>query len=108
MNTTAKTFVDDNILHTRSKQGQSIQHEVLESIARLQEYMNSNLLSLNPDKSRIMVLSKNNKIQEDFSVEVQGKTLVNQPALTILGNIVTSDLTWEKTHKIDCYSIPLK
>ena len=47
-NTNAKTFVDDNILTTKPKDGMSMQLAVLQAISRLEQYTNANLLSLNP------------------------------------------------------------
>ena len=95
-NANAKTFVDDNIIHTKPVNGNSIQQAVLDVIDKLETYTNANKLALNPEKSRVMVLTKDKKIQQDFQVTVAGKVLGHQPSLKILGNIVSADLTWEE------------
>ena len=94
--TSAKSFVDDNIIHTKAKHGLSIQQAVLAAIAKLEDYTNANHLALNPEKLRVMVLAKDTKIQKYFKVTIGGKELVHQPALTILGNVVAADLSWDK------------
>ena len=94
--TSAMTFVDDNIVTTKAKYGKSIQQAVLDAISRIQDYTNANLLALNPEKSRVMIMTKNTQLRKDFQVPVSGKVLHHQPALTILGNIVTEDLSWDR------------
>ena len=47
-NTAARTFVDDNILITKTKNWSSIQQAVSQTIDRLEQYTNANLLALNP------------------------------------------------------------
>ena len=88
--------MDDNIIHVKATEDKNIQQAVIEAIARLEEYINANLLALNPEKSRVMILTKKKQIQKDFQITVAGKVLTHQPSLTILGNIVTADLSWEE------------
>ena len=93
--TNAKTFVDDNILHVIENRGRSIQLEVLDTIAKLESYTNSNKLALNPEKTKVMIISKDKHAQENFQVTIHNKPVKHQPQLTILGNIFTPDLKWE-------------
>ena len=95
-NSNAKTFVDDNIIHTKATQDKTIQQAVMDTITTLEGYMNANLLALNPEKSRVMLLTKNKQIKENFKIKVAGKVLTHQPSLMILGNRITADLTWEE------------
>ena len=94
--TNTKSFVDNNILHTKPKENQSIQHAVSEAISILENYTKANLLSLNPEKSHIMILSKDKNIRDNFQIPGSRKQLTHQPSLMILGNIISDDLTWEE------------
>ena len=94
--TNAKSFVDDNILHVKANRGRTIQQEVQDSLGRLEEYTNSNKLALNPEKSKIMVITKDKTIQDNFEIQIHGKTVHHQSQLTILGTIFSQDLKWEQ------------
>ena len=94
--TTSKTFVDDNIILTKAKHGASIQEAILSVITKLDYYTNANLLSLNPKKLLVMVLTKDKQTRADFCAPVGRKVLLPQPTLTILGNVIADDLSWNK------------
>ena len=93
--TNAKTFVDDNFLLTKPKINQTLQESVLEMIQLVEDYMNANLLALNPDKSKIMVISNNPDTKKNFEVLIGDKVLKHQTSLKVLGNIINEDLTWD-------------
>ena len=95
-NANAKTFVDDNIIHVKASNDKTIQQAVAETISTLEGYMNANLLALNPEKSRVMIVSKNKQIQDDFKITVAGKLLTHQPSLMVLGNRISENLKWEE------------
>ena len=94
--TNAKTYVDDNFLLTKPRSNQSIQAAVQETISRIQNYTNANLLALNPSKSRVMLISKDNQLKKEFSVNISGKELKHQKQLLVLGNLFLDELTWDK------------
>ena len=94
--TNAKTFVDDNFLLTKPRQDQTLHDSVAETMDKVTDYMNANLLIINPDKSKIMVISNNQKTKANFEFQIGQKTLKHQNSLKILGNIVTEDLSWDR------------
>ena len=102
--TNAKSYVDDNFLHIKTKKKQSLQEAVVDTIRKIEDYTNANQLALNPEKSRIMIISNDKKIKEDFVVSIGGKELHHQKKLMVLGNIITKDLTW-KNH-VDTIVVP--
>ena len=88
----AKTYVDDNIVHTRHKEGQTLKEAVINTIKRIQDYTNSNCLALNPDKSKVMLLTNKQTLKDNFNIQIGDKTIKHQNKLLILGNLVTDDL----------------
>ena len=54
---TTKTYVDDNIALTKPKPGQSLKEALLNTIKKIEYYTNSNMLALDPDKSKVMVMT---------------------------------------------------
>ena len=48
--TNGKTYIDDNLVLTRTKPNQTLQDAVTETIKRIEDYTNANLLALNPQK----------------------------------------------------------
>ena len=98
--TNAKMYVDDNLIHTRPKDNQTLHQAVTTTFQKIIEYTNSNLLALNPEnqiKSRIMIFSQDKDKKKEFSIRIGDKTLTHQKQLTILGNIINEELNWE-TH----------
>ena len=93
--TNAKTYVDGNLMRTIPKPNQSLQEAVLQTLERIETYTNANKLALNPEKSRIMIISKDNVLKNEFQVTIGGKVLRHQKKLMVLGNLFTEDLTWD-------------
>ena len=93
--TNSKSYVDDNFLQVKPKPEQTLQDSATETIRKVEDYMNANMLSLNPEKSRIIVISKDKNLIKDFSMNISGKNLVHQKKMLILCNIISEDLTWD-------------
>ena len=68
----------------------------METIRRIENYTNANLLALNPEKSRIMIISHDREIKKNFEVKIGGKVLKHQTSLLVLGNLISDDLTWDR------------
>ena len=96
LKTNAKSFVDDNFLVTKVKTNQTLEESVMETMTQVETYMNANRLALNPDKTKIMIMSKNEKTKKDFNVTIGGKLIIHKSSLKVLGNIITDDLSWNK------------
>ena len=89
------TFVDDNYLIIK-KTNKSLQEHVNDTMTTLKQWMDSNQLALNGDKTTIMVLTKNQRTKMDFQVNIQGKNIKHTPKVKILGMILDENLTWDK------------
>ena len=55
--TNGKTFVDDNLLHSKPSPGQTLKDSIQDTMSTIQNYTDANLLSLNPSKTKIMIIS---------------------------------------------------
>ena len=99
--TNAKTFVDDNFLHIQPDGSKTLKEAIQSTMDRIIDYTNANLLSLNPDKSKIMLITNNQDLKDNFTLTIGDKDLKHQKSLMVLGNVLTEDLSWEKhIHKI--------
>ena len=94
--TSAKTFVDDNLIHVKAKHGRTITEAIHDAIGRLEDYTRANLLSLNPEKSKVMIVTKQTNIKKDFEISIGGKSLKHQSSLCVLGNVIADDLSWDE------------
>ena len=90
-----KTFVDDNSILVKTNGAQNLSEAVELTMQKVQIYMQSNLLELNPSKTTTMVISKDKATRVNFSVTLGGKTVTHSKSLRLLGNIITEDLSWE-------------
>ena len=93
--TNAKTFIDDVYLKSYKKEGKTFKDSVLEVMEKVQEYTKANRLSLNPDKSMILLNTTNQKEKEEFEVELKGKVVKHSKEMKVLGNLLSDQLTWE-------------
>ena len=95
-NTNLKTFIDDAYLKTIKKQGKTLKETVVETMNTIEEYTRANKLALNPDKSKIMLFTKDNVYKENFSIDLKGKTKKHSTEMLILGNLMADSWTWDK------------
>ena len=84
----AKMYLDDYLLLTKPKPGQTLQDAVLTTMEKVEDYTNSNLLALNPDKSRIMIMSNGKTMKENIEVTIGGKVLHHQNHIMMLRNYI--------------------
>ena len=93
--TNAKTFVDDAYLLTRTKDDQSMEDAIVETMNKVEDYMRSNRLSLNKDKTQFMLITKDDLLKKNLAIEMSGKVVKHQRELKILGNTLSENLTWD-------------
>ena len=89
------TYVDDNYVKIK-KQDRSLEEEVQIAMSKIKNYMDSNLLALNGDKTKILLVTKNQATKDDFKIEIQGKTIKHSRSVKILGNTLDENLTWDE------------
>ena len=95
-----KFFVDDALtLVTREPQHNNMKEAITQAMEDLTEYMDNNKLILNPDKSQIMLWTKDDNERRHFQIELEGKIVKHQKEVTILGNLISEKLTWESQIK---------
>ena len=92
---TYATFVDDNYVIIK-KTNKTIEEHVKETLEEVKNYMDSNHLALNGDKTIIMIISKKKReLKENFKVEIQGQEIKHSRSVKILGNALDENFTWE-------------
>ena len=88
------TYVDDNYVTIRRKD-KSLEEDVKITMTAIKEYMDSNLLALNGEKTEILLVTKNQKTKDNFEVEIQGKLIKHSRSVKILGTTLNENLNWE-------------
>ena len=91
---TPTTFVDDTIVKVDIQDPASRQQNFLNALLKIKDYMDSNKLSLNPEKTKIFVLSQNPDIRKQIYLDVQPKRIVHTPKIQYLGISISQDLKW--------------
>ena len=93
------TFVDDSIVKIRMEDDQTRHNEQIKTtLTKITDYMNSNSLVLNEDKSKMLVLTKTNSIRDNIKLEIEGKELPISPVRSIvyLGIHIQDYLRWNQ------------
>ena len=90
------TFVDDNYVIMKRKDDKSME-ESGQTMSKLKSYMDANKLALNKDKSKILLVTKNQTLKDEFSVIMDGRTVRHSQSVKILG-------TWDSHLKNELIS----
>ena len=93
--TNLKTFVDDSYLKTYKEDDKTMEETIRNTMDKVLQYTKANKLSVNPDKTQIMLQTTNNKIKDDFSIVLNGKTIRHKNKIMVLGNLLSDTLTWD-------------
>ena len=70
---------------------------IMKKMEKISSYTSANMLHLNPDKTQIMIQSKNKEMKKNFTINLGGKEVNNSSEVNILGNTLIQDLNWD-TH----------
>ena len=93
--TNLKTFVDDSYLKMYKEDDKTLQETVINTMEKVLKYTRANKLSVNPDKTQIMLQTTDNKTKEELSVILNGKTIRHKSRIMVLGNLLSDTLTWD-------------
>ena len=89
------TFVDDNYMVIRRKLGHKLEDDVTETMNNLNNYMDANELALNGEKTKILLVTKNEEIKKNFEVEIQGKMIKPVKEVKILGTTLYENMSFD-------------
>ena len=93
---TTQTFVD-NIMNTVRKQpNKSLQESIVEAIDTIETYMVSNRLSLNRDKTQMMIMNKDAPLKSKVVIPANPKDITPKDTLTFLGVTIAENLKLNK------------
>ena len=93
---TPTTFVDDTIVKIDIMDPANRQQNVMDTLHKMKDYMDSNKLALNPDKTQLFVLTQNPNIRNEIFLEVQPKRITHSPSIQYLGIAISHDLKWNE------------
>ena len=68
---------------------------VREAILKIEQYAINNKLSVNTNKTQVMLVSKDKQMKENFQINFKGKLVKHSAKVTILGNIFNDQLNWK-------------
>ena len=88
-------FVDDCFAKVSNKENSTLEEEVIKFMDTMEDYAAANKLALNPDKTKVTVLSRNKEKKEKFLIKLKGKEIKHSPEVKILGMMILDDLIWE-------------
>ena len=69
------TFIDNCLVKVKTKENLKLEDEVMNFIEQLEDYAAANLLAINPDKTKVIVISKDKKVKEEFQVVLNKKVV---------------------------------
>ena len=92
---TPTTFVDDTTITVDISNPASRQQNLNSALQKVKDYMDSNKLSINPDKTKLFVISQNPETRSSVFLDVQPTRIVHSPTILYLGIPISQDLKME-------------
>ena len=90
-----KTFVNDGYVLGTKEDDKTFEESISKTMNKIQNDMSANRLILNEDKSQVMLFTKNKEEKLKFEMEMKGKIIRHRTEVTILGNVLKDDLSWD-------------
>ena len=90
------SFVDDLNVKVQGQKDKLLKESIQETMDIIKDYVDSNQLSLNGDKSKVLIVSKNKQTKDNFSIMIQGKEIKHSSSVNILGTFLDENMSWEK------------
>ena len=96
----AQTFVDDIMVTIQKETNKELQESIAATITKIETYMQANKLSLNRDKTQLMVINKEPILKSVISIPARPKNITPKKSLKFLGVTLAETLDW-KTFLLD-------
>ena len=92
---TSTTYIDDNFVLVKPNEGMNLKEAVNDAMTKVNHYMINNKLQLNPDKTKLMVLTRKPAQRMDIEIQAQPKNIVHSTKVKILGLEIEENLSWK-------------
>ena len=93
--TTSTTYIDDNFVLVKPNEGKDLQESVNDAIAKVNEYMANNKLQLNPDKLKLMVLTRKPACRMEITIAAEPEAICHSSKVKIFGLKIEENLSWK-------------
>ena len=90
-----KTFVDDAYIQAMKTPNKTFEELTIKTMSTVETYMKNNRLSLNKEKTQVMLFTKNTNEKTNFKVMLNNKEIKHKNTVTILGNTLSDNLGWD-------------
>ena len=84
---------DDTLLYYSARTENELQDKINEDLSSLSQWLNSNLLTLNYEKTKFIIFA-NKKQSTNVDITIQDKKVSQETSFKYLGVTPSSDLTW--------------
>ena len=91
-----QTFVDDLMTTIRKDPQVPLQSTVENTLNVIEDYMRANLLSLNRDKTQVMILNRDPILQTQIDIVATPKNITNKSTMVFLGVTLSDRLNWKQ------------
>ena len=91
---TSTTYVDDTTTTITLNKDDLYQNQINNTVNKLMDYMNANLLTMNQDKTQLMIITKNLNIKDKLQINTPTKTILPTNSFKYLGIMIKDDLKW--------------
>ena len=90
--TEATTYIDDTTVNMTKEDGISMQQTLNDNIYRLNKYMSANKLSMNNDKTKFMIISKEKETYSNVNIPAEPTDIKDSDNIKLLGVEISADM----------------
>ena len=91
-----QTFIDDIMTTIQREDGATMQASIEKAIDTIEVYMRANKLSLNRDKTQLILLGRQNTPKSIVRITAQPEDIVLKPTIKFLGVTIADTLEWKQ------------
>ena len=90
-----QTFIDDLMCTITKNKDIPLQDSIVETLDRIEDYMQANKLALNRGKTQLLVLNKDPPIKSQVSIPAVPADIIPKTTIKFLGVILAETLDWK-------------
>ena len=95
-NPKSNTYVDDTTTTIQLNQNTTYQNQIDNTVTKMNDYMNSNFLTMNDTKTQLFIISKDINTKDKLRINTINKTIKPTNTFKYLGMHISNNLTWNQ------------
>ena len=94
-NLTVRLFADDAILTLSDEDEKNLQHIMNDQLTKIDDWLKSNQLTINYNKTNFMIFTRKKKISSPLSIRIGQNVINHKTNMKYLGVVIDEKMSWK-------------